>query len=596
MTRKTYSDGETLFREGEASESVFTLLSGTVELTLGSQDGLLELARLEPGELFGEMGILDGSPRSATATALGEIEVEETPPDVFLDRLQLEPDLALKIIGRLVQRLRETDARLTHLDGSADQLPARATAQARDQVRSLRRNPEQADQPGFFGKLAATVTAGLGDSARVKVLLSPIEGGDKAIERDLLALLDQNPRFSPTTFRHPVEAVDRQDPVMLAALAGSVRDALHSKAADLLVWGRVAEDGRSLHLNVLSAGPKSENQPQERLILEDPGLGDVGPTLVLALPFSERAADQVALFGLSQLLTGAGSEALADRDAVGTALCRHLENLNGTEGAIDDGLRAEDAAESRLMVARAVLLAAEAIQAAELTQAGVRMIREALDAINAEAGPYSWVRGHVLLAAGLGCMAELTKDPDAQVASSNVLKQTLARLDRVNTPDAWALVQQRLGLALYKANLKSGDAGLLKDAIVAFQAALKVRTRERDPLIWAEIMNQLAQAALILGRQVRKPDLLDKALDACEQSLLVRSRKSHPGLWAATQNNLGSAHFLLGRIERRQESFKLAEGCFGNAARVYEDLGETKQAAIAAKNEAHAAEARASAA
>ena len=66
---KSYKDGEIIYRQGDDSQWAFEVLEGTVELVKDGADGPTVLQRLKAGELFGELGILDNTPRSATARA-----------------------------------------------------------------------------------------------------------------------------------------------------------------------------------------------------------------------------------------------------------------------------------------------------------------------------------------------------------------------------------------------------------------------------------------------------------------------------------------------------------------------------------------------
>ena len=66
-----YKDGDIIFREGEPSDRAFEIIAGQVEITQPGPGGEEELARLEPGAAFGDMGILDHGNRSATAPAGG---------------------------------------------------------------------------------------------------------------------------------------------------------------------------------------------------------------------------------------------------------------------------------------------------------------------------------------------------------------------------------------------------------------------------------------------------------------------------------------------------------------------------------------------
>ena len=98
-TRQTFDDGEVIFREEEPSDTAFEVVSGNVEITKKGDQGGVRLAVLEPGEMFGEMEILDQGTRSATATAVGPVTVNVISRKDFLTGLRDKPDLALGIMS-----------------------------------------------------------------------------------------------------------------------------------------------------------------------------------------------------------------------------------------------------------------------------------------------------------------------------------------------------------------------------------------------------------------------------------------------------------------------------------------------------------------
>ena len=82
MTRTHFADGQILFREGDPADSVFRLLSGTVDV-LRELDGYpILLGRVGVGQFVGEMGVVENLPRSATARAASEVE-----PEILRDAL-----------------------------------------------------------------------------------------------------------------------------------------------------------------------------------------------------------------------------------------------------------------------------------------------------------------------------------------------------------------------------------------------------------------------------------------------------------------------------------------------------------------------------
>lgn len=107
-----YRPGDTLFREGDPSDVVLRVLAGEVEILKELDGQTVVLGRAGAGEFVGEMGALQGLPRSATVRAVGEVAVEVIPPEEFLRRISADADMALQLLVRLSERLRAADQRL----------------------------------------------------------------------------------------------------------------------------------------------------------------------------------------------------------------------------------------------------------------------------------------------------------------------------------------------------------------------------------------------------------------------------------------------------------------------------------------------------
>ena len=72
-------DGDVICREGEPGSEFFVITSGEVRVTAESLDGEKEVARLGHGAFFGEMAALNGDRRTATCTALGDVDLVSFP-------------------------------------------------------------------------------------------------------------------------------------------------------------------------------------------------------------------------------------------------------------------------------------------------------------------------------------------------------------------------------------------------------------------------------------------------------------------------------------------------------------------------------------
>lgn len=117
LHKREFAQGETVFREGEPGVGMYIIYRGSVGIFKNAPNGKEEqLAELREGEFFGEMALLDESPRSATARALEpSIILGLFQPDLF-DLIERKPKLGNKILLNLAhiigERLRRTNEEL----------------------------------------------------------------------------------------------------------------------------------------------------------------------------------------------------------------------------------------------------------------------------------------------------------------------------------------------------------------------------------------------------------------------------------------------------------------------------------------------------
>jgi CRP/FNR family transcriptional regulator, cyclic AMP receptor protein len=114
MTCTHFAEGQILFREGDPPDSVFRLLSGSVEILRELDGDPILLGTVGAGQFLGEMGVVENRPRSATARAASEVEVEILTPTEFFDQIARSPQAARELIQRLSQRLRQADDRIVN--------------------------------------------------------------------------------------------------------------------------------------------------------------------------------------------------------------------------------------------------------------------------------------------------------------------------------------------------------------------------------------------------------------------------------------------------------------------------------------------------
>lgn len=111
VTRR-WPTGSVLFHEGDRADRVLLVRRGRVKIVATESNGTDTLLALRGvGELVGEMAAIDGTPRSATAVALGEVECSVVAADRFREILHSEPDVALALLSVVAARLREAEGR-----------------------------------------------------------------------------------------------------------------------------------------------------------------------------------------------------------------------------------------------------------------------------------------------------------------------------------------------------------------------------------------------------------------------------------------------------------------------------------------------------
>jgi CRP/FNR family transcriptional regulator, cyclic AMP receptor protein len=103
---RSFKAGEIIFRHGDPAEELYIVKSGKVEIRLGNRllDTLPELS------IFGEMALIDHSPRSATVVAATDATIVPVDEKQFLFLVSRTPHFALNVMRVLAQRLRTTNS------------------------------------------------------------------------------------------------------------------------------------------------------------------------------------------------------------------------------------------------------------------------------------------------------------------------------------------------------------------------------------------------------------------------------------------------------------------------------------------------------
>jgi CRP/FNR family cyclic AMP-dependent transcriptional regulator len=113
---RTCSAGEIIFRKGSAGDAMLVLLTGSVRISMPSGDGKeVVLVLLQPGEIFGEIAVLDGKDRTADAKAVTPCHLAVLEQRDVLALLDRHPRVWPKVVEMLCDRLRSTDQHIADL-------------------------------------------------------------------------------------------------------------------------------------------------------------------------------------------------------------------------------------------------------------------------------------------------------------------------------------------------------------------------------------------------------------------------------------------------------------------------------------------------
>ena len=116
LRRRRFRRGEVIFHQGDPGDSLQVVASGAVKILLPSAEGEEAIiATLRPGDFFGELALLDGATRSATAAALEPTETLVLPRPVLMDLLGTVPGLGDALLVGLARELRRLTSQVEEL-------------------------------------------------------------------------------------------------------------------------------------------------------------------------------------------------------------------------------------------------------------------------------------------------------------------------------------------------------------------------------------------------------------------------------------------------------------------------------------------------
>lgn len=161
-----FSSGEKIFAQGDLGTEMFIIQEGEVEIIKHISGESHLLSRLEKGDFFGEMALLEAMPRTADAVAVSDVKVVAINGSRFDEMLRKNPEVAVRIIRKYSKRLREANELLERLVGrevDVDHVALDATVVAPTEKATRHRLVDVATGTAFFFSNGDETTIGRAD-------------------------------------------------------------------------------------------------------------------------------------------------------------------------------------------------------------------------------------------------------------------------------------------------------------------------------------------------------------------------------------------------------------------------------------------------
>jgi CRP-like cAMP-binding protein len=191
MRSRRFRRGETLFHQGDPGDALLVVRSGSIKIVLPSEAGdEAIIATIGAGDFLGELALLDGAPRSATAVALTATETLVLPRDRFRELIDTEPAIRDGLLVALAAELRRltTHVEELHFLDITGRLAARLVRLASEQGTNATDGSVRLDSRLTQSDLASMI--GATRQSVNKLLGGFVEDGMLRLERDAIVILD----------------------------------------------------------------------------------------------------------------------------------------------------------------------------------------------------------------------------------------------------------------------------------------------------------------------------------------------------------------------------------------------------------------------
>ncbi len=617
-------DGEVIFRQNEPSDFACIVEDGLVEVFTEKAEGDVTIAVLDKGQLLGEMGVIDGRPRSASARAKGAARVREFDSGPFLTMISQDPQFASSIMTVLVSRLRQQTSGIT-LELPPISPPGEAPSETARTDAPPVENPEKVE--------LEDLKAGAADGRK----RNPQEKFDGFTEGSPPAeetLPEPTAAPSPATSHGPERSAvgpateegagdgpQRCEPAPGTSQDFMPRETVKKGLPVVLVAPLTNDPNGTLGEMLLTELEKSDAFSPAALTLAEIGTKNADEDARISSARRAITHTGAAIAVLGSVVDGAdgdlielqivtiwpdeesriGGFSVHDRFYVPPDLDDIQRNtlfgviragLPGREGRLSESLEAllpSDLPNAKEVGALALdrLTAAQAARqlivygnaAARKGKAAGRQSVGLEDAVDAYLEAIETAPDDETLTLGLahlhrGIVLNAIAEREKSDRHRDMAEQSVSKAAELFDPKQhryqYLTANARHGAILYRGALLSGSVARCKKGIESFNKALAVcdKNTMQDP--WADTMNGLGQLLILVGRLSKKTDFLGWACQVCKNAMEVRSKLHNPLGWARTLNNRATALYLLGRAEGSPDFLAEAMNGFENALEVFE--------------------------
>ncbi len=156
MEQHMFKQGEVIFRQGDAGDMAYLVVSGAVEVSRSPDGKKSVLGAIAAGQIFGEMALISDQPRTATATATEDTVCFLVPTKVFAGEMANSSALMRSMLGTFMGHIRNMNVQVEEEKAKASEAELRATA-AEQELRLMKGGVEffRPDDAGNYAKVPA---------------------------------------------------------------------------------------------------------------------------------------------------------------------------------------------------------------------------------------------------------------------------------------------------------------------------------------------------------------------------------------------------------------------------------------------------------